>query len=367
MGECIMSYVSNILNYIDWRGDLDFAQSSFNEVDALIFSALSYVEFDQIVPPDFSDEITLKDAYDQFMTHQDDEKYSKLGLMIPDEIFELFQKMSQSLRYKNLRLFDYKEYKDVDHEVQFAAIVFQNDLYENMVVYRGTDDSIVGWKEDFNLGFMDVIPAQKMALDYLNEIGENCYGTYYVCGHSKGGNLAVYAACLCDEAIQSNIIGIYNMDGPGFSREFLMANAYQRVNRRTYWYLPHESIVGTLLNHGTMQYVVECSSKGGVFQHNPFMWHVENTHFIYEQFLSEDAIKVHVAVEQCLQKLTKEELRDVTNYIFEGVAASDANNLSDLGIRNMIHIVDTIKNLDDDAKTAIKEVMMMVLKAYIRA
>lgn len=261
--------MGNILDFIDWRGDLTFKQDSFHEVDGVILSAVSYVELDRIVSENPAEQILLWDAFEEFQSYLHNPKYRNLGRIIPDEVLILFEKMSKCRRYASLRMSGYVNHVDEQSEEQFAAVTFQNDEGEIYIVYRGTDDTIVGWKEDFNIAYMDVIPAQEEARKYLHKVSTVLKGKIRLMGHSKGGNLAIYSAVRCGKRIQKRIVGIYNLDGPGFLPEFLSLGDYQAVNECAYWYLPHESMIGTLLYHGTNEYVIKSTNKG-IMQHDFF-------------------------------------------------------------------------------------------------
>lgn len=353
--------MGNILEFIDWRGDLTFEQDPFHEVDGLILSAVSYVELDCIVSKEPEDQILLKDAFEEFQSYLHDPKYRNLGRVIPDEVLVLFEKMSKCKRYATLRMSGYVNHVDEQSEEQFAAVTFQNDGGEICIVYRGTDDTIIGWKEDFNIAYMDVIPAQEEAKKYLINVAGKLKGKIRLMGHSKGGNLAIYSAARCGKRIQKRISCVYNMDGPGFLPDFLSLGDYQAVNECTFWYLPHESMIGTLLCHGTNEYVVKSTNRG-IMQHDPFSWEIVGKSFIKEECLSKESLIAHQAIDQCMKKLTVAQREQFVSIVFDALAATEAKTLSEITPKSLKSIIDSVKNADQESRKLLMDMGKLVLK-----
>ena len=240
--------MSSILDYIAWRGDLSLKAAPFNEIDALIFCEFAYLKLKGIVPEEVSREgITLETAATLFFESSDVEARSDMGILFGNEVVNLFQLMAASVRYKNLRLCGFVEHWDEFHEKQFAALTVLLEDNTAFVVFRGTDDTLVGWKEDFNMCFMTPVPSQQDALDYLVKVAARLPDIIRVGGHSKGGNLAVYSATFCGEKIQKRICSVYNFDGPGFELNINTAPEFQGISHCVQRFVPDQSIVGLLL------------------------------------------------------------------------------------------------------------------------
>ncbi len=353
--------MGNILDFIDWRGDLTFSQDPFHEVDVAILSTVCYVELDKIVSESLTEQILLKDAFEEFQSYLNDPKYRNLGRIIPDEVLVLFEKMSKCRRYASLRMSGYVNHVDEQSEEQFAAVTFQNDKGEIYIVYRGTDDTIVGWKEDFNIAYMDVIPAQEEALKYLKRAAMALKGKIYLMGHSKGGNLSVYSGTRCGKRIQKRIEGIYNMDGPGFLEKFLSLDDYRAVDEKTYWYLPYESMIGALLYHGTNECVMKSTNRG-IMQHDPFSWEIMGKSILKEAALSKESLLVHTAIERCMKKLTVKQREQFVSIVFDALEASNAKTLSEITAKNFKKIIESVKNIDPDSKKLLTDMGKLVLK-----
>lgn len=353
--------MGNILDFIKWRGDLDFAADPFHETDALILSTVAYVELAHIVSENPGEQILLRDAYEEFRGYLENPKYRQLGRVIPVEVLTLFEKMAECKRYAALKMSGYVNRIDEQSEEQFAAVTFQNPQGEIYIVYRGTDDTIIGWKEDFNIAYLDVIPAQETARRYLLKAAAALKGSISLMGHSKGGNLAIYAGTKCGRRLQKRIAGIYNMDGPGFLEEFLSLEMYQAVNEKTHWYLPYESMIGTLLYHGTNEYVIKSTNRG-VMQHDPFSWEVCGKSLIRESGLSKESLIAHQAIDECMKKLTISQRKQFVSLVFDALAATEAKTLSEITLKSIRGLIDAVKNIDPESKKLLTDMSRLVLK-----
>ena len=251
----------NILDYVDWRGDITFNKSPFNDIDNLIFTQLSYINFDGIVPSfNENGSIKLSDAADRFF-HVHGEKNIDMGILIPDSIITLLKKVSCAPRFKDLALTKYINKINYENPQQFSAVTTLLGDGSFHIAFRGTDDTIVGWKEDFNMGFMSAVPSQLDAVKYVNSVADEIDGKIIIGGHSKGGNLAVYSAVYCSDNIKNRIITVYNNDGPGFSKKILDSDEYAEVSDKIKTIIPESSVVGILLEHEEKFIIVKSTQK----------------------------------------------------------------------------------------------------------
>ena len=202
--------MSNILDYFNWRGDLTFEQDPFNDVDAAIMAQLSYLNFDSIVPANPELGMPLKIVWDKFRSAPDYENRCDLGMVINRKTVGVLEAAAKSKRFGSLVMCAYSNKIDFSSEEQFSAVTFLlntkgkfSKSSDPFIVYRGTDDTIVGWKEDFNLAFNTGVPSQQDAVDYANHIAKKCKGKIRIAGHSKGGNLAVYAGSFINKSFRT--------------------------------------------------------------------------------------------------------------------------------------------------------------------
>ena len=190
--------MANIMDYLDWRGDLPLTVSPFNEVDGLILAELSFINFEGIVPPpELGRGVPLRDAAGTYFARHNGQEID-MGVLVPGRIPDLMCRMAHSVRFGGMLLNGYCELMDDAREQQFAALTVELGDGSIYLSYRGTDDTIVGWKEDLNMGYLEVIPSQTRALEYLGRMTRQYPDAKLrIGGHSKGGNLAVYSAVFC--------------------------------------------------------------------------------------------------------------------------------------------------------------------------
>ena len=306
--------MGTLFDYLDWRGDLRFSEAPINEIDSLIFTQLSYVSFDGIVPSEFdATPISLRDAVRLYLRrHKGEAAY--LGRIVPSAIVSLAAKAAKTQRYANVKMLAYTNHIDEKTQTQFSAITFLPQNAPSYVAYRGTDDTLVGWKEDLKMSVSKEIPGQRHALEYLNKVAETFNGKIRIGGHSKGGNLAVYAAAKCHPSIQKRIVRVYNNDGPGFSAEFIESEGYQNIKPKILKLIPQESIVGLLLTNDD-HFSVVLSSKSGVFQHNSFLWEIRGRHFIRRPALAQKSIELSKTINTWINEKDEEKIYDNLAYV----------------------------------------------------
>ena len=258
--------MSNILDYVRTYGNETFTERHFSSADALVLAQLSYMDWSEAVPG-------LKDEKD-FIRLKDLLYFEDLERLIRWSVFktgnrELFYQAANSKRFGEVKLNYYLDIWNEDANVQLSALTFLLPCGRACVTFRGTDESINGWKESFSMVYRFPVPAQEYAAIYLNQVGKRINNPLIVCGHSKGGNLAVYASVCCNDNIRQRIRRIYNFDGPGFWEEFLADERYKETVPKIRKYVAPESFIGLLLKDEATTFMVECKSKG-MQQHDPY-------------------------------------------------------------------------------------------------
>ena len=308
--------MANILDYLDWRGDLTFDQSPFNEVDNLLLSQLVYVDLEGIVPkPESREKISVAEASCIFFATHDEQKILEKVSMTKTAMYVL-KKMAESERYKDAMLGGYVNDISIEEQSQFSVVCVYLDDRSLFVAFSGTDDSIVGWRENFNMGYLSATPGQLKAVEYLNNMVGIGQWRVRVGGHSKGGNLAVYAAVHCRPIIRHKIISVYSNDGPGFSRETIECEEYQEMIPKIRTIIPESSIVGLILEHEEEVQVVK-SSNTGAGQHDAMSWEVLGTHFVYADKVAERSIFIDETMKTWLLELDAGQREEIVNAVFE--------------------------------------------------
>ncbi len=309
--------MANLFDYLEWRGDLTLEQSEFNEVDSLALCSMSYVALDGIVPEKCSEagSLTIKQAADKFFATHDIERILNSSVSFTKMSVLLFQRMAASRRFADMRLTGFVNRIDPMQETQFCAMTVLIGKEVSYVLFRGTDDTLIGWKEDFNMSFLPVIPAQSMALDYLEQAATSVRGKLYVGGHSKGGNLAIYSAVRSSMKVRKRILTVYNEDGPGFYDLDTLGDAYEEMLPRIKTYVPETSIVGMLLER-IGDFIIVKSSQRGVYQHDILSWEISGAHFVESDALSTSSIVIQKVIKNWLKELSKEERENFVDTLF---------------------------------------------------
>lgn len=346
----------NILDYITWRGDLDFSQSPFNAVDNLILSELIYLDFSETLKKHGDLPLSaLADKY--FQEHTGDEA---LGLIITGDFAPMLRQMAASHRYGAMNVRETVNVYDTSAEIQFSVTLFELDRNTAYIAFRGTDDTLIGWKEDFKMSFLDAVPAQHTALDYVNDVTRRFnYKHLYIGGHSKGGNLAVYSAVHAEDWVKAKILQVYNNDGPGFKQRLVDTDAYKAIAGRIVTLIPQSSVVGMLLEHEESYRVVK-STQRGLLQHNGFSWQVAGPDFVYLSEVDDDSITIDMTVKELLNSLSLEQREAFIDTLFELISVDDHETLMGLrsgGLKTLFTMSKNYSNLDKATKKAIGETM----------
>lgn len=358
-----MTFVSNMLDYIDWRGDLTLAQSPFNEVDNVILAQLSYVNFDGIVPAVRSDaQITIKEAAEQYFAQFSEDVIQNYGYILRHSVY-LLKKLAHSTRFSEALLSQFHNVIDYDETKQFAAIHIQLSDQTIYVAYRGTDDTLIGWKENFNMSFLSIIPAQLEAVRYLHDTTRNSELTLRLGGHSKGGNLAIYAAVMSEPQVRSRIMQVYNNDGPGFEPSFINSTSYQSIRDRIQTIVPHLSIVGMLLEHEEPQVIVK-SNQSLLMQHDAFSWQVLGAHFVRVDEVGRQSRVIEAALKSWLEQLKPTERKQFVDNAFRIFENADVWSVNDLSHVKWRKVIQFIKALNQSHEH--KVVLARALKILFR-
>ena len=334
--------MSTIVDYIKWRGDLDFDRDAFNVMDNIVLSVVSYVEMDEIFKDPGAGPLTLKEISSLYFEKVYDRKNFRDGSVLKDGP-DLLKMIADTDRFRNVAVHNYISLNDTERTLQFAAMEFM--LSENLsyIAFRGTDDTVVGWKEDFHLAMTETA-AEKETVSYINRIAENNNRSYYVGGHSKGGHLAVYAAAECRQDIRDRIITIFSNDGPGFMEEVADSAAIKAILPKLVSIIPEEAIVGLLMNPVGKPIVVKSTAKS-LFQHNPATWCLEGKSFVTAKGVSKGAKAFRKLIKESLGKMSREELDDFVENLFSIFDNAGAETLTDFkkgGLKSLKSIAHTI-------------------------
>lgn len=346
--------MANIFDYMDWR-DISLKKVEFNEIDNLILSRLSYFPFDGIIGE--NEEITLKEAYARTRI------MGTTGRVLQAEDIDLYPTLAGSIRFGTAKVTNFINKVDPKEEKQFAAITIilpDNTIY---VSFRGTDNTIIGWKEDFNMSFSETVSSQIDAVNYLDNVAKKYKNKLRVGGHSKGGNLAVYASAYAMPETKKQIIEVYNNDGPGFSDRVINSKEYKENISKVHTYIPQTSIIGRLLNHKEKTTIVKSTSMG-IMQHDLYSWQVMGDKFVEtEQTNYSDFIDNTIT--NWLKEVSPKQREEFFDTLFEILNATKAKTLSELSSKkftNAITILKTYNNLSQETKKMMTKTLNILFR-----
>jgi len=348
----------NIIDYAENCATEEFSERGFCLVDGLIFSQLSYLKFDGIIKgPSGEDEglvmssIMKHKKYEQLYR---DERYAENNR-------RFFEALCNSKRYGGLILNNYINAIDDNLDIQFSAMTITDGKGFKYLVFRGTDDNMVGWKEDLNMTFKMPIPSQKYSVEYLEKIAEKWDGDFYIGGHSKGGNLAVYSAMNASEETRNRIIQIHSYDGPGFRTELIRNSCYENIKNKIRKLVPKACVIGMFGNVEKIE-VVDCEGFGGVIQHNPFNWVVEGNDFKRTEHMDRLSELRSDAVYMWASEMDDEQWALLSDKLFAVIEDAGIKNLNEFYsdfFGTMAKMKEAANRLDDDSKEKISDMLSM--------
>ncbi|MBE6601234.1 MAG: DUF2974 domain-containing protein [Ruminococcaceae bacterium] len=361
--------VGNLYDYLKWRGDLSFSEAPINDVDSLIFSLISYLDLKDIVPATVQENgIPLKTAANAFFAKHPNSKKVSLGVIVPKGIITLFRAVKDTRRFRNVEILAYVNEIDLKKQMQFSAMTFILQKDSMLVAYRGTDDTLVGWKENFNMSFLNVVPSQIHATTYLNRVAKDFSGEVRVTGHSKGGNLAVYAAVHADVAVKRKLKKIWSNDGPGFRRGFLNNPAYIQMRPLIKTLVPQASLVGMLLEHED-DYTVVKSRQTGVLQHDGLSWSVMGGSFICLKATSHGSQRTDHTINDWIKQMSPAQREQFVEALYQVICSDNATTLTDLvSLKNKNKWLQKSAMLDPHVKKTIIKTLSVLFetnKKYI--
>lgn len=316
--------MADMLDYIRWRGDLPFTVSPPNEVDAVIFSTLSYIPFRGRTAFHPEEAIPFSEAVEEFFSYPEPPNYIRA-----QRDLDLLKAAGESVRFGNTRITEYRPKFIKEQDTQFAGVTFLLDDGSLFVTFRGTDNTLVGWKEDLSMSFRSVIPSQALAKQYLQDVLMTHSGPVRVSGHSKGGNVAVYAVSQSAPVIRDRVLEVYNQDGPGFSAEFLEDPGYRSILPKIRTYLPQGSMIGVVLYRAEPVIIVQ-SHETGIMQHDPFSWNICGTAITRMDALNANSRFFRLTMENWLAGFDMDDRVRLVNMLYDLLTSGDVEVMDDI-------------------------------------
>ena len=345
--------MSNINDYLRWRGDLSFTQAPLCPVDFLIFAELVYARYEEVPAQGIG--MTLGELKGRLYP-EGAPRSESLTFRNREDLWQLIPGCP---RFAGVRLQAFSAHFAAREEVQFAAARFETPAGEQIIAFRGTDATLVGWKEDFNMSFETPVPSQLEAVEYLcasrAAIGEGVYLT----GHSKGGNLALYAASMCPQDVSDCIRGVYVFDGPGVSEDVLSGEGFARVKDRLHAYIPESSIIGLLMETCEKPTIV-VSERASLQQHDPFYWHVEGTRFVEAEDTTLSSRFIDRTLHGFLRECDVPRRRAMVDTLYQLLSLTGAQRIGELPRGAALHMMEirrAVSALSADDRAALTQMM----------
>ncbi|KXT70505.1 DUF2974 domain-containing protein [Streptococcus cristatus] len=313
-----------IFDYLDQVAYDSIYDTPFNELDMLMLTEITYLPFDQIVSDQMSPDCSCRLFEAAEKVPQD------LSMLVTKNRLKLLEKVASSTRFKNIKLMGYVNDIDPDVQKQFAAMIFKIKPDSYVLTFRGTDDSIIGWKEDFHMTYMDQVPAQKTAVNYLQKAMDALPGQFILTGHSKGGNLASYAASQIEPEYQERIQNIYSYDAPGLNHSVITSQGYQTISDKIKRYIPQGSIVGMMLETPKQAQIVKSTAIGGLAQHDTFTWQISGQTFVLLDNLNPESLQVDKTLKNWVDSVSDDELKDFFDLFFGLILDAGISSINDL-------------------------------------
>lgn len=356
--------MGNIITYVKTNGAQSFKDIPLGCVDSLVLSELAYNKYEGRVSGDMRFDVTLRELNSHGAA---DSLFSTTR--VPEQNRVLFELAAESRRFSEIALGAYRAHSDEELEKQFAAITYRLDENLFYIAFRGTDGSFVGWKEDLNMAYQSPVPSQTAALSYFEELAAAYPEAMFILGgHSKGGNIAEYAAACASDAAQSRVIAVYNHDGPGFREDALNMERFNKIRGLIHKTIPESSIIGPLLEQYEQGHIIR-SSAFIYLQHDPFSWLVENGDFVYSEQVSGFSLRAGKAIRIWLDE-TDEKTRQVfIGALYSAVSSSRADCYDEFCadfFGNTQLVIDAIKTEDPEIRQKVDETLQRLMLTLAR-
>ena len=356
--------MKNMLDYIKEFGHVSFEERAFSEIDALVLTELEYLPLEKVVPSDENGEnfVTVKEIAEYMKEHKK-QLFDENPMMMTPERHEVSQIIADAPRFQSMKFFGVVSEWDKDTTKQFAAITVEVEPGVRLVIFRGTDDTLIGWKEDFLMTYSPLVAAQTDAKEYLAKQASLWDGDLMVSGHSKGGNLALYAAATQEEDVQLRIVDIFCFDSPGLYRSVLETKGYQNIVPLAMRYIPQDALVGLMLE-SEVPYVIVKSNAVGAMQHSAMTWGIEDGQFIKVDKLTKNSLLNDQTFKKWTESVSDEELELFWNVFFELLFTVGIETVNDVYGQFMHYVQEFLKaagEMDEEKRELLTRVALLLV------
>lgn len=278
----------------------------------------------------------------------------------PNELKRELFGLIASPRFRDLALCDYLGVFDEVSHTQFAAMTFIWRDEFAYVGFRGTDISFAGWRENFDMAYREPVRAQELAAAYLDTVADHLPERLFVGGHSKGGNVALFAAAMCREDVRARIERVWCHDAPGFRAGSQVLERAAHLAERIHMTVPQDSLVGMLMDVPVTPQVVQSDAFGGIDQHSLFTWEVAGDDFAYLEHVADASRTVHDAINEWLAAMEPSDVERVVEALFAAAKASsaaDARAFLRLGPDTLKSVREAARCIDDASREVLSQAL----------
>lgn len=359
-----------ILEYLEHEFST-FEELEFNEIDALILSQFCYLNLEEFVPSlkENKEWVLIPDLYKG-------EYFKKMiaKTLTPDLNLQLIRTICSSPRYREVKLNYFVNNFNVKTEEQFCAVTYLLPDNKKVIAFRGTDLSIIGWKEDFNMMLISPIPSQKTAVKYLEKVAKKTLESKFdtndivITGHSKGGNLAVYSNAFCKKTIHKRVQAVYNLDGPDFPNDILENVDYISEQDKIIKIVPEGSIIGVMFENKIQPTIIK-SHNLGFMQHDPYSWKCDSNSFVLSTKFNDNINYLDKTVNAFVYELDVNERKIIVDTVFDIISVLNIESLDEFAksaIKEREQIINALKNVDEDTNLFIKEILKRFITISLR-
>lgn len=353
--------MANITDYIRWRGDLDFDAAPFNEVDGLVLCLISYYKMTGVMEE--SDRKPLRQVVQELKEGPGFSLQIVSGTGEEDRYLDALLAAADSRRFGDLMLSDYVDHFDESISKQFSAVTIELPGNRKFLAYRGTDDSIAGWKEDFMLSFTR-IPAQEEALTYAERVMRESQSVFLIGGHSKGANLAIYAAAELPDDLQEKVQHVYMYDGPGICDTVMDTSMLGKIREKTTKIQPEYCLIGTLFEEEYPDSRIVASDEEGLNQHALISWQVAYGDFQYVKEHAPESLWLAEAMNIWVEEIPNEGRKKFIDDLFGSLGSGGATTMkeiSDGGFAQIQSILMSMYGADAVSKEIARKLPMNML------
>lgn len=355
--------MNDLLDYIYWRGDLTFEQDALNEIDALILSKFSYIDFTLLAEKQLLDkQLTIHEAAN-LLKDADRNSFMPTGILLHEQAYEALKLAGNSIRFKDVLIDEDIKRLSVEDESQFGVTTFHRNGFPLFIAFEGTDLRSIAWKEDLQMSYLPKVPSQQLATEYLEEHFKAYPYPVSIGGHSKGGNLAIFGAIFNSEKNQELIKSIYSFDSPGFQKSILKNKHYKNIAEKIYSYVPQDSIIGLLLHKLEEQHVVYSHATDSR-QHDVFTWELRGNQFV-ESELTDSAVQIKQLTNDLLDGLSNEDLEHFSEALFSIIGDSEDDYIMGdrhFRLEKIPRIIIEFTNLSSKSR----KILLKVLRIFYR-